>query len=65
MSIDPAVQIRIIDLTWEWVCKTERPMLSTAEIMIKRLGEDFNLAYNIIIDTVSSEPDKASDEEKK
>ena len=58
MSIDPAVQIRIIDLAWEWVCKTERPMLSTAEIMIKRLGEEFYLAYHIIINTVNSEPDK-------
>ncbi len=65
MSIDPAVQIRIIDLAWEWVCKTERPMLSAAEVMIKRLGEDFNRAYNIITDTVCSEPDKASGENKK
>ena len=65
MSIDPAVQIRIIELAWEWVSKTERPMLSSAEVMIKRLGEDFHQAYNIITDTVCSESDKASGDNKK
>ena len=65
MPMNPEIQIRIIDLAWEWVTKTERPIISSAEVMIRRLSKDFDQAYKAILSTVCPEPDKESGEEKK
>ena len=65
MPMNPEIQIRIIDLAWEWVTKTERPIISSAEVMIRRLSKDFDQAYKAILSTVCPEPGEESGEEKK
>ena len=53
MSLDPQVQIRIIELAWEWVEKGSGGFgAASAKLMIEEKEKRFDRAYQAILNTV-------------
>ncbi len=52
--LDPQVQIRIIDLAWQWAEKTLQPVpgLKTPQTRIAARAAGFDLAYKAILETI-------------
>ena len=53
--LDPQVQIRIIDLAWQWARETleRRPGPRTQQARIEARAAGFDLAYKAILETIS------------
>lgn len=57
--LDPQVQIRVMDLAWQWVVETKaigrRIPVRTQEAAISERAEMFDVAYKAIARTLSEE----------
>jgi len=53
--LDPQVQLRIIDLAWQWAEKTLQPLPGpkTQQTRIAARAAGFDLAYKAILETIS------------
>lgn len=51
LTLDPQVQIRIIDLAWEWATKVKLDTDTTAVESIKKSAERFDQAFKAILKT--------------
>jgi len=55
--LDPQVQVRIIDLAWQWAEKTLQPVPGpkTQQTRIAARAIDFEMAYKAILETIGEQ----------